>query len=201
MKVAILFEFSGIVRDAFIRHGHDAVSCDLLPSERPGPHIQADVFDLNWYGDHIWYGYDLIIAHPPCTHIASSGNRWYAATLSRFAAASFIAQVWALPCDRMCIENPKGQINAYLPNMPTPQYIHPWEYGHGEKKITGLWKRNLPDLIPTNIVDGRVPRVHMAPDSKDRWKNRSRFYTGIAEAMAQQWGNLNYHERSSECTF
>lgn len=188
MNVAVLFEHSGTVRDAFIRAGHDAISCDLLPTESPGPHIQVDVFDERWRVR--WPGYDLIIAHPPCTAMAVSGNRWYAGTHAREASAEFIDRVWAIPCDRLAIENPVGQINRYLPHFPKPQYIQPWEYGDGETKKTGLWKRNLPDLIPTDIVEGREQRVWKLGPSEDRWKLRSQIAVGIAEAMADQWGSL-----------
>lgn len=181
MNVAVLFEYSGIVRDAFIRSGHDAISCDLLPTENPGPHIQDDVFN------HEWGGYDLIISHPPCTFMSVSGNRYYAGTQNRQDAADLIDAVWNLPCEKMCIENPVGQINTYLPHFPKPQYIQPWQFGHGETKKTGLWKRNLPDLIPTNIVDGRENRIWKMSPSKDRAKMRSKTFQGIADAMAVQW--------------
>jgi site-specific DNA-cytosine methylase len=190
MKVAILFEYSGVVRDAFLRHGHDAVSCDLLPTEYPGPHIRGDATK------RAWEGYDLIIAHPPCTHIAVSGNRHYANTPERQAAADLIDWVWNLSCDRLCIENPVGQINKYLPHLPRPQYIQPHWFGHPESKKTGLWKRNLPDLVPTNILPtpqsgywaNQTPsgQNKLGP-SPDRAKIRSRTYEGIAEAIASQW--------------
>lgn len=182
MKIAILFEYSGVVRDAFIRAGHDAMSCDLLPTESLGPHIQGDVFL------HNWSGYDLIIAHPPCTYISVSGNRWYAGTWKRQEAADMISAVWGFSCNRLCIENPVGQINRYLPFMPKPQYIQPWQFGHGETKKTGLWKRGLPDLTPTNIVDGRENRIWKMSPGPDRGKDRSRSYQGIACGMAAQWG-------------
>ena len=183
MKIAILCEYSGIVRDAFLKAGHDAISCDILPTESPGPHIQADIRKCDWSN------YDLIIAHPPCTYICVSGNRHYAGTHKRHWAAEFIWDIWGLKVDKLCIENPVGQINHYLPEMPKPQYIQPWQFGHGETKKTGLWKRGLPDLVPTNIVDGREARIHKMPPSEDRGKLRSRFYAGIAEAMADQWGS------------
>jgi hypothetical protein len=183
MKVAVLCEFSGIVRDAFITRGHDAISCDILPTESSGPHIQGDLFNCDWSDC------DLIIAHPPCTYIAVSGNRYYANTKLRKQAAEFIYKIWLLPVKKMCIENPVGQINKYLPEMPKPQYIQPWQFGHGETKKTGLWKRNIPDLIPTDIVEGREQRIWKLPPSDDRAKLRSVTYSGIAEAMADQWGN------------
>ena len=181
MKVAVLFEFSGAVRDAFTRLGHYAISCDLLPSEFPGNHIQGDARDSEWAG------YDLIIAHPPCTHMAVSGNRWWAGSPERQEAAELIWWVWGLPAKRLVIENPVGQINKYLPNMPNPQYIQPWQFGTGETKKTGLWKRGVPDLIPTNVVSGRESRIWKMPPSSTRSKERSRTYQGIAEAMADQW--------------
>jgi len=181
VKVAILFEYSGVIRDAFIRRGHDAISCDLMETEIPGPHIQGDVTQYDWNG------FDLIIAHPPCTHMAVSGNRWWAGTTERREAAELIWWTWNLPCYRLCIENPVGQINKYLPEMPEPQYIQPWQFGHGETKKTGLWKRNLPDLKTTNIVDGREQRIWKMPPSPERGKERSRTYAGIAEAIATQW--------------
>jgi len=185
MKVAILFEYSGAVRDAFIAQGHDAISCDLRPTEVPGPHIQGDVFDTDWSG------YDLIIAHPPCTYMAVSGNRWYAQSVKRGQAANLIWDVWNLPVERLCIENPVGQINKYLPSMPRPQYIQPWQFGHGETKKTGLWKRNLPDLVPTDIVEGREQRIWKMGPSPEREKERSRTYSGIASAIADQWGGTS----------
>ncbi len=153
VKVAILCEYSGIVRDAFIKRGHEAISCDILPTESPGPHIQGDLFN------HDWSGYDLIIAHPPCTHICVSGNIHYAGTELRIKAAQFVQKIWDIPVEKMCIENPVGQINKFC-NMPKPQYIQPWQFGHGETKKTGLWKRNLPDLTSTDIVGGREQRIH-----------------------------------------
>lgn len=188
MRVAVLCEYSGTVRDAFIKLGHDAVSCDTLPTESPGPHIHGDLFDYDWSG------YDLVIAHPPCTWIALCGNKHYAGTLERIAAADFIWGIWKLPVEKLAIENPKGQINRYLPGMPKPQYIQPWMFGHGEQKATGLWKRNLPDLTPTDIVPGREQRIWKMPPSKDRGKLRSKFYSGIGAAMAAQWGGKEQGE-------
>lgn len=185
MKVAILCEESGIVRDAFLKLGHDAISCDILSSYTLGPHHRGDVFSFDWSD------YDLIIAHPPCRYIANCGNKHYARTQLRQDAADFIWKIWtAYPDIPMCLENPVGQINTYLPGMPKPQYIQPWQFGHGETKKTGLWKRGLPDLIPTNIVSGREQRIWKMPPSKDRAKLRSRTYTGIAAAMAEQWGSF-----------
>jgi hypothetical protein len=185
MKVAVLCEYSGIVRDAFIRAGHDAISCDLLPSESDfGPHLKVDIFN------HIdlWETMDLIIAHPPCTHIAVSGNRWHAGTKERLDGAEFFYRIWAMRVPVLCIENPVNVVGSIYKDLPKPQYIHPWQFGHGETKKTGLWKRGLPDLIPTNIVEGREQRIWKMGPSPDRGKERSRFYPGIAEAMADQWG-------------
>jgi hypothetical protein len=182
MKVLVACEYSGRVRDAFLIKGHDAMSCDLLPTEIPGPHYQGNIFNLDFTE------FDLIIAHPPCTAICVSGNRHYANTEARIMAALFVKKIWEIPIKKLCIENPVGVINSYLSEMPKPQYINPWEFGHGETKKTGLWKRNLPDLKPTNIVGGRKNKIHMLSPTKDRWKIRSRTYKGIAEAMAEQWG-------------
>jgi hypothetical protein len=190
MQIAILFESSGIVRDAFRALGHFAISCDLKPSERPGPHIQGDVLALDWPS------YDLIIAHPPCTYMALSGNRHYANTTLRQEAADLIAHVWTLPATYLCIENPVGQINTYLPYMPKPQYIQPYQFGHDASKRTGLWLRNLPDLEPTKLVlpmhNGRYANQTPSGQNKlgpspTRQTERSRTYSGIAEAMAAQW--------------
>lgn len=185
MKVAVLFEYSGTVRDAFIRKGHDAISFDLLPSESVfGPHVQCDILEVE---RGVLGEYDLVIAHPPCTYMALSGNRWYAGTKERQESANLVDWLWNIPCKKLCIENPIGQINKYLPDMPKPQYVQPWQFGHGETKKTGLWKRGLPDLVHTCIVEGREPRVWKMGPSPDRGKLRSLFYTGIADAMADQW--------------
>ena len=182
MKVAVLCEYSGVVRDAFIRAGHDAISCDILPSESDlGPHIQDDIFN------HDWSRYDLIIAHPPCTHLSVSGARWFAEKKEeQVAAIYFFLDIWNLPTKKMCIENPVGIMSTHF--RKPDQYIQPWQFGHGETKKTGLWLRGLPLLQPTNIVDGREARIHMMSPGPNRGKERSRFYTGIAEAMAEQWG-------------
>ena len=184
MKVAVLCEYSGRVRDAFIKRGHDAISCDILPSDAPGPHIHGNLFR------HAWDEYDLIIAHPPCTALAVSGNRYYAGTEERTRAAMFVKAIWNIPVGKMCIENPVGVINSILLDMPKPQYIQPWMFGHGETKKTGLWLRGLPQLKPTNIVDGREQRIWKMPPSEDRAKLRSLTYQGIADAMATQWGGV-----------
>lgn len=193
MRVLVACEFSGIVRDAFIAAGHDAVSCDLLPSERPGPHIQDDVLR------HLDCGWDLMIAHPPCTYLANSGVRWLYGGKGTTpdpkrwgdmeAAAAFFLAFLDGPVERVAVENPVMHRHAGI--RKADQYIQPWEHGHGEVKATGLWLRNLPKLVPTDIVDGREPRVHHASPGPDRWKERSRTMTGLAAAMAAQWGSLD----------
>jgi len=177
VKILAACEFSGRVRDAFAALGHDAWSADLLPSEQPGQHYQGNIRDI------ISEPWDLIIAFPPCTYLAASGNRWHARTEQRGEALEFIRWLLALSVPRLALENPVGAINSHI--RKPDQIIQPWQFGHGEVKATCLW---LPKLIPTSVVDGRVPRVHRAPESRDRWKNRSRTYPGIAAAMAAQWG-------------
>jgi len=182
MKILIGFEYSGTVRDAFISRGHEAISCDILPTEKAGPHYQCCFFDL----DHS--SYDLIIAHPPCTAVCVSGNRHYSGTQARIDGIRLIDRVWQTNTEKLCIENPVGVINSFLSHMPKPYYVQPYEHGHGETKRTGLWTRGLPRLVPSNPVKGRVNRIHMMPPSRDRGKLRSRTYPGIAAAMAEQWG-------------
>lgn len=212
MKVLVAGEFSGIVRDAFIAAGHDAVSCDLLPTERPGPHIQGDVLDLLYrpggeptaFADSL----DLMIAHPPCTYLANSGVRWLyggkGTTIdpTRWGqmedGARFFATMLNMPIPRIAVENPimhryaKAIIAAETFDETDIEVttIQPWQFGTPETKATQLWLRNLPALIPTGIVDGRTPRVHYASPGPDRWKERSRTDPNIAKAMAKQWGNL-----------
>ena len=189
MRVLVACEFSGVVREAFRAKGHDAWSCDTLPAEDGSPfHIQEDVLK------HLECGWDLMIAHPPCTALAVSGNRWYANTEERTDASTFVWLLWNAPINKICIENPVGVINSLLPDMPKPQYIQPWQFGHDASKKTGLWLLNLPELIPTNIIKkkryaNQTPsgQNNLGP-SKDRWKLRSRTYEGIAKAMAEQWG-------------
>lgn len=183
MRVLVACEFSGIVRDAFTEAGHDALSCDLLPTESSGPHYQGDVFDL------IGEGWDLMIAHPPCTHLAVSGARWWVNKQAEQAESiDFVLRLARAPIPRIAIENPVGILSTVW--RRPDQYIQPWQFGHGETKRTGLWLRNLPLLVPTDVVQGREARVHRMPPGPDRWKERSRFYPGIASAMAAQWGNL-----------
>ena len=173
-------EFSGIVRDAFIGEGHDAMSCDMLPTEVEGPHYEGDV--RNVLDD----GWDLMIAHPPCTHLAVSGARWFKGKeMEQWEALNFVRLVLEAPIDRIALENPVSVISTKI--RKPDQIIQPWMFGHGETKATCLWLKNLPKLEPTDIVEGRENRVHRMAPSKDRWKKRSITYSGIAKAMAEQW--------------
>jgi hypothetical protein len=182
MRVLVACEYSGRVRDAFRRHGHDAMSCDLLPTESPGPHYQGPVEDVlndDW---------DLMVAHPPCTHLAVSGSRhFHRKQREQAEALDFVRLLMASPIPRWCIENPVSVISSAI--RPPDQIIQPWEFGHGETKTTCLWLNNLPKLKPTSYAEGREARVHLMPPSPDRWKERSRTYQGIADAMGDQWGN------------
>lgn len=183
MRVLVACEFSGIVRDAFLRGGHEAMSCDLLPTEAPGPHYEGDVRDL------LHYPFDLMIAHPPCTHLSVSGARHFDAKKlngRQQSAVSFFMMLAKSDIPRICIENPVCILSS-LWRKPD-QTIQPWQFGHGETKATCLWLKGLPPLQPTNIVEGRETRVHRMPPGEDRWKERSRTYQGIADAMAAQWG-------------
>lgn len=184
MKILIACEFSGIVRDAFLALGHDAISCDLLPTEQPGPHLQCEyrTVDLT--------GFDAAVSFPPCTHLATSGARWFPLKRrEQQEAIAFFLWFTALPVKRIAIENPVG-IMSSLYRKPD-QIIQPWQFGHGETKATCLWLKNLPLLRPTNIVEGREPRIHHMPPGPDQGKERSKTYQGIAEAMAAQWGHVN----------
>jgi hypothetical protein len=201
LRVLVACEYSGVVRDAFIAHGHDAVSCDLLPSDREGPHIQGNVLDV------LDMGWDLMIAHPPCTYLTNSGVRWLyidgERNEARWAlmayATAFFQTLLNAPIPRICIENPIMHKHARaLIDTPYSQVIQPWQYGHGETKATCLWLKNLPLLTPTNIVSGRDGRVHKLPPSPDRWKLRSTTYTGIGAAMASQWGAIRQPELFGE---
>lgn len=184
MKILIACEFSGIVRDAFIAKGHDAMSCDLLPTERPGPHYQGDVMDI------INDGWDMMIAHPPCTHLAVSGARWFKEKEEvQKLALDFVNKLMLSNINKIAIENPISIISSKI--RKPDQIIQPWMFGHGETKSTCLWLKNLPLLHATNIVDGRVDRIHKMPPGPDRWKERSRTFQGIADAMASQWSNIN----------
>lgn len=185
LRVLVACEFSGVVRDAFLARGHDAVSCDLLPSERPGPHIQGDVMQ-----QLIPSRWDMVIAFPPCTHLAVSGARWFPAKEAsgeQAAALEFVARFFRWP-KKLALENPVGIISTQI-KRPT-QIVHPWQFGHPEVKKTCLWLQGLPTLKPTNIVEGRAARVHREPPGPNRWKDRSRTYRGIADAMAEQWGGV-----------
>ena len=181
MKVLVACEFSGIVRDAFIAKGHDAMSCDLLPTERPGPHHQGDVLEI------LNYGWDMMVAHPPCTYLAVSGARWFKDNQPwQVAAIRFFMALAEAPIPKVAIENP---ISIMSTKWRKPdQIIQPWQFGHGETKATCLWLKGLPLLAPTNIVDGREQRIHKMPPSENRWRERSRTFPGIAAAMADQWG-------------
>lgn len=181
MKVLIACEYSGRVRDAFAQKGHDAWSCDLLETERPGKHYKGDVRDM------LAQEWDLMIAHPPCTHLAVSGARWFKDKLTEQAEdLEFVRALMAAPIERIAIENPISIISSRI--RKPDQVIQPWQYGHGETKATCLWLKGLPKLTPTNVVEGRETRVHRMPPGPNRWKERSRTYAGIADAMAAQWG-------------
>lgn len=181
MRVLVACEFSGIVRDAFRGAGHEAWSCDLLPTERPGAHIRGDVLEIL---DEDW---DLMIAFPPCTHLAVSGARWFKGKeIEQNGALVFVNSLLRADIPRIALENPVGVISTRI--RKPDQIIQPWMFGHGETKATCLWLKNLPKLQPTDVVDGRNPRVHHASPSPDRWKVRSRTLPGIAAAMAEQWG-------------
>lgn len=196
-RVLVACEFSGMVRDAFLARNFDAWSCDLLPDERgSNRHIRADVRDI------LHDGWDLlIVAHPPCTRLCNSGVRWLTSpprgrTLADMwadldAGAALFSTLWNAPVPHIAVENPvmhrhaKARITGY---REPAQSVQPWQFGHGETKRTCLWLRNLPPLTPTNIVDGRTARVHRMPPGPNRGHERSRFFPGIAAAMADQWG-------------
>lgn len=182
MKVLVACEFSGIVRDAFLERGHDAISCDLLPTEVPGPHHIGNV--LNFIPTQKW---DLMIAHPPCTYLAVSGARWFKfRQKEQQEALNFVQQLMSANINKVAIENPISIISTRI--RKPDQIIQPWMFGHGETKATCLWLKNLPKLVPTLVVTGREARVHKMPPSSERSKERSRTYVGIAKAMAEQWG-------------
>lgn len=193
MKVLIGCEFSGIVRDAFIARGHTAWSCDLLPSERPGPHFKEDVRNVLNFGPRHW---DLMVAFPPCTHLSVSGARWFKdKKQEQEEAVKFFMFLANSSPPRIALENPIGIMSTKW--RKPDQIIQPWMFGHGETKATCLWLKGLPLVTPTHARDhlfalpeppGRVARVHREPPGPDRWKNRSRTYQGIADAMADQWG-------------
>lgn len=191
LRVLVACEFSGIVRDAFRARGHRVWSCDLLPTEKPIPFDSANGSG-HWVGrvekiiDESW---DLMIAFPPCTHLAVSGARWFKDKQQEQAEAiRFFMTLANAPIKRIAIENPIGIMSTHY--RKPDQIIQPWQFGHGEIKATCLWLKNLPLLKPTNIVEGRKPRVHHESPGPDRWKNRSRTLPGLAEAMADQWGQV-----------
>lgn len=182
-RVLVACEFSGVVREAFKEAGHDAWSCDILPTEIPGQHYQCDIRELDLAG------YDLMIAHPPCTHLSVSGARWFNEKRCEQAwALEFVRWLLAAPVPQIALENPVSIISSRI--RKPDQIIQPWQFGHGETKAICLWLKGLPPLVPTEVVEGREARVHREPPSPERWKNRSRFFPGIAKAMAQQWGSL-----------
>jgi hypothetical protein len=198
MKVLIACEVSGIVRNAFLKRGHDAWSCDLLPTEKPGPHIQGDVLAI------LNDGWELMIAHPECTYLCSSGLHWNCRVPEREEktqqALAFVRRLLAAPIDRIALENPVGLIGTAI--RPADQYIQPYEFGHDASKRTGLWLKNLPRLKPTRyfpprIVDGMYRWSNQTDGgqnklgpSEDRWLLRARTYDGIAAAMSEQWSSL-----------
>lgn len=202
MRVLIACEYSGVVRDAFGRRGHFALSCDLLPTEVEGNHYQGDVFDV------IDDGWDLMIAHPPCTYLAVSSAPWFYhpddahlpcdsrrphpkypnRRQQQSEALNFVQRLMDAPIPHIALENPVSVISSKI--RKPDQIVQPWQFGHGETKATCLWLKNLPNLKPTNVVDGREQRVHRMSPGPNRWKERSRTFTGIAEAMASQWSQL-----------
>jgi hypothetical protein len=195
MNILVACEYSGTVRDAFIRAGHNAMSCDLLPTDAPGPHYEGDVFDI------INNGWDMMIAHPPCTYLSVSGMHWTARGLRdpqlTEDALDFVARLMAAPIERIAIENPISVISSRI--RKPDQIINPWQFGHDASKRTCLWLKNLPLLTPTDIVEPRIVNgkkrwanqtdsgQNRLPPSEDRWKIRSETYEGIAQAMATQW--------------
>ena len=183
MKILVACEFSGVVREAFAKKGHDVLSCDLLDTEIPGNHYKGDVMDI------INDGWGMMIAFPPCTHLAVSGARWFEQKRKdgrQQAAIDFFMALANAPIEKIAIENPVSIMSTVW--RKPDQIIQPWMFGHGETKATCLWLNNLPKLQPTNIVNGREQRIWRIPPKKDRWKERSRTFNGIAEAMAAQWG-------------
>jgi len=200
MRVLVACEFSGTVRDEFIRAGHEAMSCDLLPTDIPGPHIMGDVIGV------LGKGWDLMIAHPPCTYLTVSGNKWMKPEFAfrfptraqdRKDAIEFFMALWNSDIPRVCIENPIGIMSTEF--RKPDQVVQPWMFGHGETKATCLWLRGLPKLIPTHRKNDlfapeepkeREQRLHYLPPSPDRWKERSKTFKGIAKAMADQWGRV-----------
>ena len=196
MRVLVACEYSGTVRDAFIRAGHEAMSCDLLPTEVPGPHYQGDVTDV------INDGWDLMIAHPPCTYLSVSGMHWTTRGLRdpklTEDALDFARLLMDAPIERVAVENPVSIISSRI--RKPDQVVQPWMFGHDASKKTCLWLKNLSPLVPTGLIEPRLidgrkrwgnqtdsGQNRLSP-SKDRWKIRSKTYNGIAQAMAEQWG-------------
>lgn len=182
MRILVACEYSGIVRDAFAAKGHEVWSCDLLETERLGNHYKGDVRDM------LKESWDLMIAHPPCTHLAVSGARHFAAKQAsgvQEEALYFVRMLLDAQIAKIALENPISIISSRI--RKPDQIIQPWQFGHGETKATCLWLKGLPKLEPTNIVGGRESRVHRMPPGPDRWKDRSRTFAGIASAMASQW--------------
>jgi site-specific DNA-cytosine methylase len=188
LRVLVACEFSGAVREAFAMRGHDAWSCDLLDCEKTNlKHLKGDVRAI------LNDGWDLMIAHPPCTHLAVSGARWFKEkAVEQAEALEFVRTLLDAPIPRIALENPVSIISSRI--RKPDQIIQPWQFGHGEVKATCLWLKNLPKLVPTNVVEGRHPACWLASPGPDRWKIRSRTYQGIADAMAEQWGNLEQRE-------
>ena len=194
MKVLVACEYSGIVREAFALKGHDAWSCDLLPTDQPSDkHIQGDVLEI------INNDWNLIIAHPPCTHLSVSGAARWAEKVAdgrQQAAIKFVEDIWNANCPFIAIENPVGALSSRSKLGKATQYIQPYEFGHAEQKKTGLWLKGLPKLIPTDVIDvSNLPdnqrqRLHYLPPSKDRWRIRSTTFQGVADAFADQFGGL-----------
>lgn len=196
MRILVACEFSGTVRDAFIRKGHDAMSCDILEGEGDGPHYMGDIRDV------LYEEWDMVIAHPPCTYLANSGVSWLFRDETRWDklddAAAFFNMFLDLKVPRLCVENPIMHKYAVerIGGRKQSQVVQPWMFGHTEQKATCLWLRGLPKLEPTNNVKEEMmklapaerQRLHWLPPSKDRWRIRSTTYSGIAEAMAEQWG-------------
>jgi len=196
MRILVACEFSGTVRDAFIRKGHDAMSCDILEGEGDGPHYMGDIREV------LYEEWDMVIAHPPCTYLANSGVSWLFRDETRWDrlddAAAFFNMFLDLKVPRLCVENPIMHKYAVerIGGRKQSQVVQPWMFGHKEQKATCLWLRGLPKLEPTNNVKEEMmklapaerQRLHWLPPSKDRWRIRSTTYSGIAEAMAEQWG-------------
>jgi site-specific DNA-cytosine methylase len=201
MRVLVACEYSGTVRDAFLRRGHDAISCDLLPTDAPGPHYQGDVRDV------LGNGWDLMICHPPCTHLAVSGARHFKKkreTGEQQASLDFVRLLLEAPIPHICLENPVSIISSRI--RKPDQVIQPWMFGHGETKATCFWLRGLPllqrthrrgDLFCAEEPTERVQRLHRLSPGPNRWKERSRTFAGVASAMADQWGEVRQIEISA----